>query len=117
MSGFASLTSVFVHEGFRIDYTPGSAVPAGSIVVEGGIVGLVTMDIPAGTKGALCVEGVWRVPKAATTGSGQAVGTKMYWNLGAGEATPTASGNTYIGMQTAASADSDTTCLVRVQNA
>jgi predicted RecA/RadA family phage recombinase len=53
----------FYQDGKSIDYTPAGAVSAGTIVVLNGQVGVVKVDIAAGVKGALCVEGVFAVPK------------------------------------------------------
>jgi len=53
----------FYQDGKSIDYTPAGAVTAGTIVVLNGQVGVVKCDIGAGVKGALCIEGVFAVPK------------------------------------------------------
>jgi predicted RecA/RadA family phage recombinase len=53
----------FYQDGKSIDYTPISDVAAGTIVVLNGLVGVTKLDIAAGAKGALCVQGVFAVPK------------------------------------------------------
>jgi predicted RecA/RadA family phage recombinase len=53
----------FYQNGKSIDYTPAADVTAGTIVVLKGQVGITKLDIAAGVKGALAVEGVFAVPK------------------------------------------------------
>jgi len=53
----------FYQNGKSIDYTPAVDVAAGTIVVLKGLVGITKLDIPAGVKGSLCIEGVFAVPK------------------------------------------------------
>jgi len=60
-----------------IDYTPGSAVTAGDVVVLGGIIGIATSDIAAGAKGSLSVEGIKKVPK---TTAAWIVGLPVHWD-------------------------------------
>lgn len=52
-------------DGDLIDYTPGSAVAAGDVVVIGSLVAVAPRPIPANTLGAVAVEGVWSMPKGA----------------------------------------------------
>ncbi len=82
--------------GSAIDYTPGTAVTAGTVVVQGSVVGITTEDIEANKPGSLALEGVFKVPKI--TGS-LGVGTLAYWDptgnpvsgdAGSGAATGTA---------------------------
>lgn len=67
----------FVSLGERIDYTPGSAVTAGTVVVQGDVLGIAMVDIPANTLGALSTEGIWAIEKAAEA---IAVGDKVWWD-------------------------------------
>jgi predicted RecA/RadA family phage recombinase len=53
----------FYQNGKSIDYTPAVDVAAGTIVVQKGLVGITKLDIPANVKGALCIEGIFAVPK------------------------------------------------------
>jgi predicted RecA/RadA family phage recombinase len=39
-------TAQFIHDGEQIDYTPGSAVAAGAVVVQGELIGIAKVDIP-----------------------------------------------------------------------
>ena len=104
--------ATFVHDGNSVDYTPGSAVTAGAVVVQGELVGVAKVDIPAGTLGALAVAGVFDFPKA--TGSGITVGALCYWDATNQRATTSSSGNKLIGKCVKAAADADTTVRVRM---
>lgn len=98
-------TPVYVKgDGQYIDYTPGSAVAAGAVVVQGTLVGIATEAIAANVKGALCVFCQADVPK--DTSNLSAVGTAIYWDAdgdpyggdsGSGAFTSTATGNTFAG--------------------
>ena len=57
------MTISFYQNGKSIDYTPAVDVAAGTIVALKGLVGITKLDIPAGVKGSLCIEGVFAVPK------------------------------------------------------
>ena len=61
--------AIFVQEGRAIDYTPsGAAVSSGDILRLGGINGVATRDIADGALGALVIDGVFDVTKAAGGG-------------------------------------------------
>ena len=64
-------------EGCSIDYTPGSAVAAGDVVVINGLVGIAPTAIAANVKGALSVEGIKKVPK---TTAAWTVGLAVHWD-------------------------------------
>ena len=104
----------FIHDGNSIDYTPGSAVTAGDVVVQGELVCVAKRDIPANTLGSLAVEGVFDFPKATGAGSAITAGANVYWNAGTQVATTTATGNKLIGKTTRAAADADATVRVRL---
>ena len=91
-----SFDAAYVQPGKDIDYTPTSAVPAGAIVIQGGLVGVAKTDIPANTLGALSIEGLFDVKKATTVAI--TAGAKVYWNTTSGHATTVASGNTLLGL-------------------
>ena len=57
--------ATFIQDGKSIDYTPGSAVSAGDVVVQGDLIGIAKLDIAADALGALAVKGVFDFPKAA----------------------------------------------------
>ena len=51
----------FVQEGAAVDYTPTEDLVAGSVVVQGELVGFTKHDIKANTLGSIAVEGVFDV--------------------------------------------------------
>lgn len=104
----------FIHDDDSIDYTPGSAVTAGDVIVQGDLVGVAKRDIAANALGALAVEGVFDFPKASGSSTAIAAGVTVYWNAGAGQATTTSSGNKLLGKTVKAAADADTTVRVRL---
>jgi predicted RecA/RadA family phage recombinase len=106
--------ATIVHDGNSIDYTPGSAVTAGQVVVQGELVGVAKVDIPANTLGALAVTGVFDFPKATGGGTAITAGANCYWNAGAQQATTTATGNKLIGKCVRAAADADATVRIRM---
>lgn len=109
-------TAVFIHEGRSIDYTPGTNVSAGDVVVQEDLLGIAKLDIAAGILGALAVDGVFDFPKATGGGSGISAGASVYWDEGATEATTDAAGgaNKLIGKVVATAADGDATVRVRL---
>jgi len=113
--------AIFVHDGDTIDYTPGSNVTAGDVVVQGDLVGVAKLDIASEALGALAVEGVFDIAKV--TGA-IAAGAKLYWDAdgnplggtaGTGAATTTAAGNSYMGQVVKAAAETDTVVRVRLE--
>lgn len=92
-----SLTS-YVQRGDLLDYTPGSNVSAGDMVVSGEQVGQVVADTLSGMLGALRVEGVIRVPKLSTDTT--VLGTILYWDAANSRATTTASTHKRLGLAT-----------------
>jgi len=104
----------FVQDGRYVDYTPGSAVSAGAVVVQADLVGVAVRDIPANTLGVLAVEGVFTFPKATGASTAIAVGTTVYWASGTSTATATATSNKLIGKVVKAAVDADATVLVKL---
>lgn len=104
-----SFDAKYVQPGESIDYTPTSAVPAGSIVIQGGLVGVTKLDIPANTLGALAVSGLFDVKKHTVAID---AGAKVYWNTTSSYATNVASGNTLIGLAAEAVASGAATVKV-----
>lgn len=99
--------------GESIDYTPGSAVAAGDVVVQSTLVGVAERDIPANTLGALAIEGLFQFPKAAATTV--SVGAKVYWDSTAVSVVATASTTVttpYLGKAVEAGTTSMTTLQV-----
>lgn len=108
-------TAQFIHDGDSIDYTPGSNVAAGDVVVQGDLVGIAKVPIPANTLGALAVTGVFDFPKNVASDTAIAAGEKVYWNATAKQATETDTGNKYLGKTVRAAADADATVRVRLE--
>lgn len=104
----------FVHDGKAIDYTPGSDIAAGQVVVLGSLVAIAKIDIPAGRTGALHTVGVYDVAKA--TGTAIAVGADVYWDEAEAVAkTDDESGaNKYLGKTVLAAGDTDATVRARL---
>ena len=109
-------TARFIHDGHSIDYTPGSDVSAGDVIVQGDLVGIAKLNIVANALGVLAVAGVFDFPKTAGTGEAIAVGAKVYWDVADAVAkTDDGSGaNKLIGKTVAAAGDSGTTVRVRL---
>ena len=110
-------TAQFIHDGKSIDYTPGSAVSAGDVVVQGDLIGIAKLDIAASALGALAVDGVFDLPKASGASTAIAAGAKVYWDAGDSEAKEDAESgaNKYLGKVVAAAGDDDTTVRVRLE--
>lgn len=108
-------TAQFIHDGNTVDYTPGANVSAGDVVVQGDLVGIARLDIPAGALGALAVTGVFDVSKASGAGTAIAAGAKVYWNATNKQATTTATGNKYLGKSVRAATDADATVRLRLE--
>jgi len=110
-------TATFVHDGKAIDYTPGSDVSAGDVVVQGDLVAVAKLDIAADTLGALHATGVFDFPKTAGVGEAITAGAKVYWDAADGVAkTDDETGaNKYLGKVVKAAGDDDTTVRVRLE--
>lgn len=112
--------ATFVQEGALIDYTPGSAVSAGNVVVQGGMVGVANLDIAANQLGALAVAGVFDVVKeevAITAGADvwwRPTGDPYGGTADSGAASPVG-GSAYLGKAVVAAASTDSTVRVRLQ--
>ena len=105
----------FVQEGDVVDYVPGADVAAGDVVVQTDLVGITKRDIKAGAHGALCVRGVFEVPKASGVGTAIAAGATVYWDVAeqVAKTNSEAGANKLLGKTVAATVDADT--LVRVR--
>ena len=96
-----------------IDYTPGSAVAAGEVVVNNDLVGVALLAIAASALGALCVSGVFIFAKKSTDTF--AIGTKVYWDDTNNEATTTSTDNTYLGKSVEAAGSGVTSAKVLLE--
>jgi predicted RecA/RadA family phage recombinase len=106
--------ATFVHDGKSIDHTPGGALAAGDVVVQGDLVGVTTRPLAAGELGALAVDGVFDFAKATGGATSIAIGAIVYWNDTTNQATTTATGNKKIGTVVRAAADADSSVRVRL---
>ncbi len=106
--------ATFVHDGASIDYTPGSAVAAGDVIVQGELVGVARTPLAANTLGSLAVAGVFDFAKATGGGTAISAGANVYWDDTNNVATTTATGNKLIGKVVKAAADADATVRVRM---
>lgn len=97
--------ATFRQTGESIDYTPGSAVTGGDVVVIGDIVAVAKRDIAANVLGAVAIKGVFRFPKATGSSSALAAGTKVYWDAGNEVITSTSGANKVAGYVVAAASD------------
>jgi predicted RecA/RadA family phage recombinase len=109
-----STAAKFVQEGAAIDYTPAADTAAGTVVVQGDLVGVTRTEIKANQLGSLGVQGVFEFPKATGAGSAIAAGALTYWDAANGVATKTATGNKLIGKAVKATVDADTMVRVRM---
>ncbi len=110
------MTTEYVQHGESIDYTPGSDVAAGDVIVQGELVGVAKKDITANVLGALAVEGVFDFPKATGGSTAIAVGANVYWDVADGEAKEDdeTGANKLIGKTILAAADADAYVRVRL---
>jgi predicted RecA/RadA family phage recombinase len=106
----------FIQDGAAIDYTPGSAVAAGDVIVQGDLVGVAKMPIPSGHAGALAVEGIFDFDKEADGGVTFAVGSLAYWDAVNKFAVPDDGGGAFklLGKVVLAAADADSSVRVRL---
>jgi len=69
-------------EALPLAYTPGAAVTAGDVVVQGDLIAVAPRDIAASVLGNLLIVGplaVFIFPKETGTGTALTVGTVVYW--------------------------------------
>ena len=104
--------ATFIQSGASIDYTPGSAVLAGAVVVQVNLVGVACRPIAANELGSLAVEGIFSFVK--TAGLQINVGDLVYWDTAPPEANKTSASNFLIGKCTKASATTDTRVEVKM---
>lgn len=97
----------FVQIGDVLDYTAGSAVAAGAVVVMGVRVGIAVNAIAAGDTGPVRVKGVVELAKLGTDTPAQ--GALLYWDNTNSRLTTTASGNTLAGYAARAAGNGTTT--------
>lgn len=105
----------FIHDGDAVDYTPTEDTPAGTIVIQGDLVGVAKVDIPANTLGALAVTGVFAMAKESDAVLD--AGTKVYGLTQDGTVTSDggAQGVNYLGKTVEAAGDGTTSVRVRLE--
>jgi len=110
------MKATFVHEGGSIDYTPGAAVAAGDVVVQGELVGIARTAITASALGSLAVHGVFDFAKATGADTAITAGANVCWDAALQQATTNAAAgvNKLIGKAVKAAADADATVRVRL---
>jgi predicted RecA/RadA family phage recombinase len=100
----------YIHEGTVVDFTPGVDVAAGSVVVQGDLVGITKRDVKANTLGGLAVEGVFDIVKASADAI--TAGAKVYWKADDETVVTVASGNKLVGKAIATAGAGTTTVRV-----
>jgi predicted RecA/RadA family phage recombinase len=88
-------TAQYINSGGSSEYTPETALDAGSVVVQGDRIGINNLDIPAGEKGTLLHRGKFELPKDNATAFDP--GVDVYWDESAQEITETTTDNIYFG--------------------
>lgn len=79
------MSTIFVQQGASIEYIPPADTPAGTVVLQGYLVGVTTAPIKANKLGALAVEGIFDFP--TDDPNSWEIGVLAYWNQGAEQAT------------------------------
>ncbi|NLW84481.1 MAG: DUF2190 family protein [Phycisphaerae bacterium] len=110
-------TARFIHDGDAVDFTPGSAVNAGDVVVQGDLIGIAKLDMVAGQLGALAVTGVFDITKATGTGTDITAGAKLWWNATNSrvEKTDGSGAHKYLGKAVRAALTTDATVRIRLE--
>lgn len=106
------MTKKFIQPGEVIDYTAGSALTAGTVVVIGVRIGVLLTDLESGETGAAQVTGVFEITKLTT--DDVARGVLLYWDATNSRLTTTASGNTLAGYAWKAAGTSATTVQIKL---
>jgi predicted RecA/RadA family phage recombinase len=85
-----------VQEGKKLDFvnTTGAAIKSGDLVIFGALAAVAITDIAAGDTGAVDLQGVYRLPKAA---GAITQGAKLYWVTADKNLSTVAAGNTLVG--------------------
>ena len=101
----------FIHDGKSIDFLSESDVPAGSVIVQGSLVGVTKLDVKAGRLGALAVVGVFDIAKGNTA---IPIGSRVYWDATAKQAVLTATDNALLGVAVQEADAADAVVRVRL---
>lgn len=106
------MTKKFIQPGEVIDYTAGSDLTAGTVVVIGNRVGVLLTDLANGETGAAQVTGVFEIAKLTTDDIAQ--GNLLYWDATNKRLTKTATDNTLAGYAWKAAGTSATTVQIKL---
>ena len=101
----------FIHDGKAIDFFSVTDIPAGSVVIQGSLVGVTKVNIKANVLGALHVVGVYDVEKSNVA---IPLGSPVYWDATAKKAVIAATGNTQIGVAVADAGADDEIVRIRI---
>lgn len=101
------MTTKYVTEGCVIDYSAGSTIASGQVLVVGTKVGVALTAIANGSVGSVQIAGVFRLAKLPTDVIGQ--GALVYWDTANSRLTTTSAGNTLAGVAYAAAGNGATT--------
>ena len=110
------MNAIYIQDGDAIDHAPIDTLPAGSVVVQGHLVGVTPRPIPAGGLGSLLVEGVFDLPVAP--GATAAIGDLLFWNPATNLAIldATVAGAVYCGVSVLPLAPADTRVRIRLNH-
>ena len=101
----------FIHDGKSIDFLSVTDVPAGSVIVQGSLVGITKLDVKADRLGALAVVGVFDIAKG---NAAIPLGSRVYWDTTAKQAVLSATGNATLGVAVAEATADDAVVRVRL---
>ena len=104
----------YVSDGENVTVTAPAALNSGDGVLVGSLFGVASCDAASGAAVAIVVEGVFNLPKVGS--QAWTAGAKVYWDAANKRCTTVATGNTLIGVASAAVANgaNDTTGTVRL---
>lgn len=105
------MQSSFHSDGSAVDYTPGSAVSGGDVVVQNGLVGVTPSDVAANAKGAIDIIDVYKFAKDSSVFS---VGDPAYWDDTTNQMKADPSVGAYAGIVVEAAATGDATVKVKL---
>lgn len=103
----------YIQDGKFLNYTNAvsTTVAGNGVVVLGSRIGVAVADIAYNTVGALMMEGVHQLAKAA---GAITAGQVVYWDSAAGKITTESSANTVAGFAVEAAASAATTVKVKI---
>lgn len=106
------MTTKYVMSGDVMDYTAGSAVSVGQVILVGKRIGVALTAIAAGATGALRMDGVFTIAKLSTDVVAQ--GDLLYWDNANSRLTTTVGTNVLAGYAFAASGSGVTTVQINI---